>query len=156
MVSNAHSGIPTVNEVLQAIEILPDEQQLEILEGIKRDRGITPVFAERIADLLDAQVALETAGSDGAREEDHLLQMVSGDLSRGREAVRRASLEPEGELADELVLQRDAFNAWFQEMRGVEASSARRLESTRKADDAAHIRELRGMLYQQGMNPSQN
>lgn len=153
MVSLAHGGTPTVNEVLQAIEILPDEQQLEILEGIERDRGITPVFAERIADLLDAQVRQET---DGAREEDHLMQMVSRDLSRGRNAVRRTTLEPEGELADELVLQRDAFNAWFQEMRGLEAASAKRLEGTRKVDEAARIQELRGMLYQKGMNPSQN
>lgn len=139
----------TVGDVFQAIEILPDDQQTEVRERLRKDGGVTPEYAVRIAELLDAQIQLEAGSVEGIGEEQRMLAAVSASMDRQERPVTLSTAEQEQALDEELEEQRTTYEQWLQDVDRIERGAAQRKEGVQQVQEQGDIAALRAMLLRE-------
>ncbi len=135
----------TIGEVLKAIEVLPLARQEEVITTIQKQGGITPEYAQKIAELLENQVQEEAGSAQELEEERRLLREAAGDLARGRRDEQLPAETP-AESEEEIQLQQEAYEEWFAGVQDIERQAARRAEGAKRTGEEEEMARLRNML----------
>jgi NH3-dependent NAD+ synthetase len=143
----------TDGELLKAITVLSDEQQLQVLAQIKKDGGVTPEYGLQIARLLDDVIEAE-GGMPQLQEERMELVAASASLAKQKRSVELPPQERGQQLEDELTEQQDLYDRWLSDVRSAESASAKRKEGRKQIEDRMAVEDYRRQL--KGGQPSQN